>query len=225
MMLEFTVCPQGHPNLHVEIYPDESRVVTNVQVDSCTAKGMKMCRKCAKSKTTNTCNLLDALVPILVYFSDILSYETVLIEYKNENCFVQCVESAQKAGFVVCIYAMFHSSCEFFSQFNFLLKYYKVNITYEIFMHLVLTTSLLQRQLDLNEVHEKIDIFSEVRMMMQEFRERLVCILDDARSLQHKDAAVNALNIIFSLNNLSAYHLKEYYKEVVGQIGAIRARI
>ncbi len=120
---------------------------------------------------------------------------------------------------------MFHSSCEFFNQFNFLLKYYKVNITYEIFMHLVLTTSLLQRQLDLNEVHEKIDIFSEVRVMMQEFRERLVCILDDARSLQHKDAAVNALNIIFSLNNLSAYHLKEYYKEVVGQIGAIRARI
>lgn len=200
-------------------------IVTNISSDSHSIKNLKMCKTCKKSQMTNTCGLLDALVPILVYFSDILSYEKVVIEYREENCFSRYIDTAQKAGFILCIYSMFYSSCEFFGQFNFLLKYYKVNITYDIFMHLILTTALLQRQLDLNEVHEKIDIFSEVKVLTNEFHRRLICILEDARSIQNKDAAVNALNIIFSLNSLSSDFLKTYYQDFTKHIKRIRTDI
>lgn len=216
-MLRFTVSPPGHKKLHVVIYPDESKIETNI-LEDISIENVRMCNKCQKSKETNHCNLLQALVPILVYFSDFLSFEEVIVEYEEENCFSRYVETAQRAGFILCLYAMFHSSCDYFSQFNFILKYYRVNITYEIFMHLILTTALLKRQVDLDSVHDKVDIFAEVKAMAAEFRNRLIYILEDARAIEKKDAAVNALNIIFSLNSLSADYLKEYYREFLTNI-------
>jgi hypothetical protein len=220
-MLRFTVSPPGHEKLHVVIYPDQSRIETNILADI-SIKNPKMCNKCHKSKETNHCNLLQALVPILVYFSDFLSFEEVVVEYEEENCSSRYVETAQRAGFILCLYAMFHSSCDYFSQFNFILKYYRVNITYEIFMHLILTTALLKRQVDLDSVHDKVDVFAEVKAMAAEFHNRLTYILEDARAIERKDAAVNALNIIFSLNSLSADYLKEYYREFLENIKRIR---
>ena len=221
-MLEFVVSPPGHEKLHVVIYPEECRIETNIATDATTIKNPKMCNKCRKSRVTHNCNLLQALVPILVYFSDFISYEKVVIEYNEENCMARYVETAQRAGFILCLYAMFHSSCDYFSQYSFILKYYRVNITHEIFMHFVLTTALLKRQVDLDTVHEKIDLFEEVKTMAAEFRNRLVYILEDARSIEKKDAAVNALNIIFSLNTLSAEYLREYYKDFLENIKKIQ---
>jgi len=221
-MLEFVVTPPGHEKLHVVIYPEEQRVETNIPTDATTLRDPKICNKCNKSKITHTCNLLQALVPILVYFSDFLSYEKVVLEFREENCAARYTVPAQRAGFILCLYAMFYSSCDYFSQYSFILKYYRINITYEIFMHFVLTTALLKRQVDLDSVHEKIDVFEEVRAMAREFRNRLIYILEDARAIEKKDAAVNALNIIFSLNAMSAEYLREYYREFLENISRIQ---
>jgi hypothetical protein len=220
-MLHFTVIPPGHEKLHVRIYPEQSRIETNIPTDTITMKDPKMCNKCQTSRLTHTCNLLQALVPILVYFSDFLSFEKVVVEYEEQDCSCRYVETAQRAGFILCLYAMFHSSCDYFSQFNFILKYYRVNITYEIFMHLMLTTAVLKRQVDLDAVHDKVDLFAEVKAMAAEFRNRLTYILEDARAIEKKDAAVNALNIIFSLNSLSADYLREFYKDFLKSIKGI----
>jgi|GEM_PF-2630623 len=221
-MVEFIVTPPGHRQLHVMIYPEQQRVETNIPTDPGTLRDAKICNRCQRSKLTHTCNLLEALVPILVYFSDFLSYENVVIEYKETNCLARYTVSAQRAGFILCLYAMFYSSCAYFSQYSFILKYYRVNITYEIFMHFVLTTALLKRQVDLNPVHEKIDLFEEVKAMAEEFRNRLMYILEDARAIEKKDAAVNAINIIFSLNTMSAEYLREYYGEFLENIKRIQ---
>lgn len=221
-MLEFIVTPPGHEKLHVVIYPEQQRIETNIPIAPATLRDAKICNRCQRSKITHTCNLLQALVPILVYFSDFLSYESVVMEYKETNCTARYVVSAQRAGFILCLYAMFHSSCAYFSQYSFILKYYRINITYEIFMHFVLTTALLKRQVDLNQVHEKIDVFEEVKAMAREFRNRLMYILEDARAIEKKDAAVNAINIIFSLNTMSAEYLREYYREFLENIKRIQ---
>jgi hypothetical protein len=222
-MMRFTVSPPGHKQLQFVIHPEDSKMETNIPSEAVILKDPKMCHKCRKSRVTKNCNLLQALIPILVYFSDFLSYEEVVVEFEEGNTSARFVETAQRAGFILCLYAMFYSSCEYFSQFSFILKYYRINITYEIFMHFILTTSLLKRQVDLDAVHDTVDIFAEVRGMAEEFRTRLHYILEDARVLEKKDAAVNALNIIFSLNSLSGEYLKEYYKDFLGNIKKIRA--
>ena len=51
----------------------------------------------------------------------------------------------------------------------------------------------------------------------------LAYILEDARAIEKKDAAVNALNIIFSLNSLSADYLKEYYQDFLDNIATLQA--
>ena len=221
-MLEFIVTPPAHDKLHVMIYPGENRVETNIPTEAITLRNPKICNRCPQSKRTHTCNLLKAVVPILVYFSDFLSYENVLIEYLETNCRAQYVVPAQRAGFILCLNAMFYSSCDYFSQYSFILKYYRINITYEIFMHFVLTTALLKRQVDLNSIHEKIDVFEEVKGMADEFRNRLMYILEDARAIEKKDAAVNALNIIFSLNTMSAEYLREYYREFLQNLKRVQ---
>lgn len=71
-------------------------------------------------------------------------------------------------------------------------------------------------------MHDKVDVFAEVKAMAAEFHNRLTYILEDARAIERKDAAVNALNIIFSLNSLSADYLKEYYREFLENIKRIR---
>jgi hypothetical protein len=222
-MLCFTVSPPGHKKLHLVIHPEQFRMETNIATDAIIIKNPKMCNKCRTSKITNNCNLLQALIPILVYFSDFLSYEEVVVEYEEDKCTARFVETAQRAGFILCLYTMFYSTCEYFSQFSFILKYYRINITYDIFMHFILTTALLKRQVDLDAVHDTVDVFAEVRAMAEEFRNRLRYILDDARSLEKKDAAVNALNIIFSLNSLSADYLEEYYRDFLNHIKKIQA--
>jgi len=222
-MMSFTVRPPGHTPLHFIINPEKACMESNMPPDAVIIQNPKMCHKCHKSKLTDNCNLLQALIPILVYFSDFLSYEEVVVEYHEGSTTAHFVESAQRAGFVLCLYAMFYSTCEYFSQFSFILKYYRINITYEIFMHFMLTTALLKRQVDLDTVHDTVDIFAEVRAMAEEFRNRLYFILEDARILEKKDAAVNALNIIFSLNSLSGEYLKEYYREFLTSIRRIRA--
>lgn len=221
-MLSFTVRPPGHAPFHFVIHPEDGSMETNIPAASIVLQDPKMCNKCRTSKITHNCKLLEALIPILVYFSDFLSYEEVVVEFSEGSTSARFVETAQRAGFVLCLYAMFHSSCEYFSQYSFILKYYRINITYEIFMHFILTTSLLKRQVDLDSVHDTVNIFSEVRAMADEFRNRLRFIMEDARFLEKKDAAVNALNIIFSLNSLSGEYLQEYYREFLGNIKRIQ---
>lgn len=217
-MLEFIVTPPAHNTLHVVIYPEERLVETNIPTEAVKLKNPKICNRCYASKITHTCNLLKAIVPILVYFSDFLSYENVEVEYKEKTYYAKYVVPAQRAGFILCLNAMFYSACDYFSQYSFILKYYRIDITYEIFMHFVLTTALLKRQVDLDTIHEKIDMFEEVKAMANEFRNRLMYILEDARAIEKKDAAVNALNIIFSLNTMSAEYLREYYREFLANI-------
>lgn len=210
-MLQFTVTPPGREQFAVTIHPDTRHIETNL-LSEAVLSDPKMCNKCQESKVHNSCNLLRAVVPVLLYFSDLLSYEEVTVTYAEDAYTATFTVPAQRAGFILCLYTMFHSTCDYFSQFRFLLPYYRVNITYEIFMHMILTTFLLKRQTEGVLDADQGDIFAEVKAMATEFRDRLSYILEDARSIEKKDAAINALNIIFSLNSLSADYLWEFQR-------------
>ena len=106
-MMSFTVRPPGHTPLHFIINPEKACMESNMPPDAVIIQNPKMCHKCHKSKLTDNCNLLQALIPILVYFSDFLSYEEVVVEYHEGSTTAHFVESAQRAGFVLCLYAMY----------------------------------------------------------------------------------------------------------------------
>ena len=176
------------------------------------------CGDCRVVNKTCSCNLLESLAPIILYFSDIFSFDDVAIEIEKGKYKIQYHETAQKVCFSVLVYAMLNSSCSFFNQFKFLLKYYHANFDPDAYMHMVLTTALIRRQVDLRSVHDHVDLFHEVARFNVEFQKRLQWVLREARFYQNKDAALNAVCIAFSLNTLTAEGLEQFYEEFLTNI-------
>ena len=180
------------------------------------------CGACYEENKFGGCNLLSSLSTILYYFSDIISYEEVAVEMVKGKYEIKYKDTAQNVCFSVCVYAMFNSSCKFFSKFRFLLRYYHANFDPDAYMHMVLTTSLIRRQVDLKSVHDHVDLFHEVARFNEEFQKRLQFVLREAKFYQDKDAAINAINIAFSLNTLATEDLKDFYEDFLHDIKMLK---
>jgi hypothetical protein len=217
-MLKITIIPLRGDEFHCAINLHSNEIKTNVKLENIFSSSPPLCRRCYDGKFLNNCNLLNALLPFIVYFSNLVSHEQVTIIYEENNYYVKFTETAQRAGFVLSLYLMFHSHCQFFSRFEPFLRLYRVNITHKIFLHLILSTALIKRQIDFKENHEQIDLFAEVKDFAKEVKERLLFIFNDAKILFKKDAAVNSLNIIFAASTLSADGLQEFYQELIRDI-------
>jgi len=221
-MIVITVVPKHKLPLICMIESSNGPLTTNVPKRSIPFYKDRGCSICDGVKNNESCNLLSSLAPVLYYFSDIVSYEEVMVEFKKERYHSKYPETAQKACFAVCVYAMFYSSCNLFGQFKFLLDYYRANITPDAYMHMVLTTTLIKRQVDLNEIYDRVDVFHEVEKLNDKFKSRLLHVFDEAKFFQQKDAAVNAVNIAFSLNTLSAENLEFFYEDFLENIKSLK---
>ena len=102
-----------------------------------------------------------------------------------------------------------------------MLDYYRANITPEAYMHMILTITLIKRQVDLNKIYDRVDVFYEVEKLNNKFKMRLLHVFDEAKFFQQKDAAVNAVNIAFSLNTLSAENLEFFYEDFLENIKSL----
>lgn len=214
-MIKFTVEPPGKYPFSCIISLDTKTIQHSLWLPENFIENPLCCRKCYDGELLNHCNLLDALLPVLVYFSDLFSFEQVVINYEEGNKKVVFTDTAAQACFILCIYVMCHSACDFFKRFKPFLKPYKINITHEIFLHFVLTTALIRRQLDYNDIAPKIDIFTEVKGFMDEVNRRMAFILQNIKPFYSKDAAINSLNTMFSLSLISSEYLKEYYHDLI----------
>jgi hypothetical protein len=176
-MINFIVDPSGKDPFSLNISKRTDAITYSLFLPNNFIKNPQFCRRCYDGKILNHCNLLDALLPVLVYFSNLSSYEQVTITYEEGNKKITFLDTATQACFILCIYAMCHSTCDFFKRFKPFLKFYKINITHEIYLHFVLTTALIRRQLDYYDVAPKVDIFTEVKWFMDEANERMIFIL------------------------------------------------
>jgi hypothetical protein len=220
-MIVIALTPQQKHPLVCTIRSDNGPLTTNISTKNIPVFNDLGCSICHGLKAGTSCNLLNSLSPVLYYFSDIVSHEEVMIDFKKDRYHSQYPETAQNACFMVCIYTMFYSSCKYFGQFKFLLNYYRANINPEAYMHMILTTALIRRQVDFNRVHDHVDLFHEVETLCQELKQLLSHVFNEAKFFQDKDAAVNAINIAFSLNTLSAENLKYFYEGFIKQINSI----
>lgn len=217
-MITLKVRPKNKEPLLCVIESDAGPLTTNIPVDSLPEYHGHGCGSCHEVQTSHGCNLLTSLAPIIYYFSDIISYEEVSVEFCRDRYHSTYPETAQKICFALCVYAMFYSSCKFFGQFKFLLKYYRANFDPDAYMHMVLTTALIRRQVDLKTIHDHVDIFQEVAMFNERFKKRLQLVFGEARYFENKDAAINAITIAFSLNTLTTEALKDFYEEFLDNI-------
>lgn len=218
-MIKITITSQKKDPFELIITQEaQNSLKSNLWLPSNFIENQHLCKKCHEGSALNHCNLLDSILPTLIYFSDIVSCEIVTIYYGEENHLVTFSEPAQNACFIVAFYAMCYSKCDFFKRLKPFLKLYRIHITQEIFMHFILTTALIKIQLGHDHVDPKIDIFLEVKKFMGEINEKLTHILKNTKKFSTKDAAVNSLNIFFSLSHLSSEYLDEFYKEMICDI-------
>lgn len=218
-MIKFSIEPTDKDPFELMISRKDGSIRYNLWLPANFIENPSCCQKCYEGKTFNHCSLLDALLPVLVYFSELNSFESVKITYEEGHHKATFLEPAQSACFVVTLYAMCYSKCDFFCRFRPFLKLYRIHITSEIFMHFVLTTALVRRQLEFDGISPKIDIFTEVKKFMNEVNQRMVYILKNTKLFSKKDAAINSLTTIFSLSLLSSEYLKDYYQELIEIIG------
>jgi hypothetical protein len=214
--------PKNKEALVCTILDEDGLLTTNIASENLPYYEREGCGLCRNEDGRANCNLANVMAPVLYYFSDIISYDEVTVDFSRKKYRSQYIETAQKACFAVCVYAMFYSSCEFFQQFKFLLRYYRANIDPDAYMHMILSTALIKRQVDLKTVHDHVDIFHEVARLASALEKRLARIFAEAKGFQKKDAAVNAIAIAFSLNTLSSEALKEFYEDFLERIRHIR---
>lgn len=202
------------------ISSDASRIESSFSVDYERIAPPKICGRCDESHRTGKCRLLNALAPTLIFFSEISSTEKVTVEYSKPDFYTRYQATAQQAGYVLCHNLIVFSPCDYFGKFKFLMDYYEHNFTYNMHMHMTLTTALLRNYIK-GRCPSKEELFTEIRKTNKEFRERLLFILEDIRLVAEKDAALNAFNIIFGLLTLSSEFMEEFYAELTQRLESI----
>lgn len=220
-MIKVTTTPHATHFFCCTILTDSETIEYNIQAPENFIANPATCQSCHQGKISNHCNLLEALLPIFVYFSGLTSSEKVNMQYVDSSCTISFTGTAQRACFLHLIYAMCYSKCTFFSKFKSFLKYYNANFTHETLMHFILTSALIKKHLDVDGIYLHTDIFQETKRLTNDIKKRLYFILENCKQFQNKDAAINALSMIFSLNYLTSDYLKEFYQSLVSKINDI----
>jgi hypothetical protein len=219
---QFKITLATGKTFHLAISPDSSNIESSFSVDYERLSPPKICGRCAESHRTGKCRLLNALAPTLIFFSDLSSTENVTLEYTREDFYSRYQATAQQAGYVLCHNIIVSSDCDYFGKFKFLMDYYAHNFTYNMHMHMVLTTALLREYIK-GHFPSKDNLFAKIRQGNKEFRDRLQFILEDVKMVAEKDAALNAFNIIFGLLTLSSDFMEEFYAELSKRVENMEA--
>jgi hypothetical protein len=186
------------------------------------AEPWRACRPCHAGQLCRAglvaggCLLVANVAPVLDYFSEIASHERVRVRYRENGYWACFEESGQRAAFVLLTWGMLHSTCPFFSRFAPLLAHYRVNLTGEMFLHLVLTTGLLDPPSRAAKARGGLQ--ASLRRTRRDIEARLRPLLAEARRRQHKDAAVNAVTILYSCNTLATEGWAEYRRALVARL-------
>jgi hypothetical protein len=160
-------------------------------------------------------------LPIFHYFSDVLSYEKVCVEFKDGDFICQYCLTASEACFCIASHAMLCSSCGFFNQFRFLLKYYRFVIDLESYMHMLITTVLIKVCAVDGKLCDKDEIYREVKQFCMEYEKRLTLVYAEVGHYNNKDAALNGMIIAFNLNQISVKGFRHYYDMISKSISGI----
>jgi len=210
-MVTIKVCPPDKAPLVCTIDTGSGVFSTNIY-SSTSCLESEVCTCCDIGGMDTDCKFIKTVSPIAVYFSDIISHENISLYYCNEDGVTWYVDTADNVAFTLFVYSSFYSSCAFFDKFKFLLKYYPPRITTDIYMHMVLTTAIASRQENLKNI-STIDVLERIRDHSNELEKRLFKLLRIVRILQNKDAAINAVNMAFVMNDASRFSIERHYHE------------
>lgn len=212
-MLRFTVTPRDKAPFTCSINTIDLSITTNVAPSRQPWPIIPQCPDCSTRVKDDHCKLLEALLPVIIYFSELTSHERVHL-CREDDSFQECFyDTAQTIGFILCVYASLHSGCIHFNKYRFLLKYYRINAFYETYLHILLTAKFLEKEADKQKTAPRRNIFIETWAMSQQLTMKIHNIFDVAKRINNKDAAINALNIMLNIGALSSEHLKEYYEK------------
>jgi hypothetical protein len=212
-MIQFTVTAAGRQPFTCTIHPGERRVESFLPPEIKPLDHSAIPGQACICKREGPCKLLDALVPILLYFSAMHSYEMVTIERLEGEDYGRISRTAQEACFILCTHAMIHSSCDFFGDDHILFDHYRMDLSTDTMLLFILTINLLRWYLR-KDPRESLDLNQSMQRVSQAVRGRLLHILAEARGMQQQDAALNAVNTMFNLHQLSLIQLEEHAAEL-----------
>jgi hypothetical protein len=211
--IAFTVSAAGRQPFSCTIFPDEHRIESVLPPGIGTFDPSTIPGQACSCTRTGRCELLDILLPILRYFSTMTSHETVTVEHEEQDIYGRYSRSAQEACFILCTHAMIHSACHFFGKYSALFEHYRMDLSADTMMQYFLTTTLLRRHLS-KQTDAGPGLGQSMLDRAQDVHGRLLRILAEARGLPGQDAALNAVNRMFNLHQLSLTQLDEYAAEI-----------
>jgi hypothetical protein len=156
---------------------------------------------CGEHPGAGYCQLLKTVDPVLEYFSNITSHETVLARYQENGQSNLLRASGQRVAFLLLVRAMFQSNCPFFGRFSFLLSHYRLQSTPELFLRISLLTNHPQKQ---TVAMQPGSLQTKTQLMAPGIEDRLWPLLLEARRRFVKDALVNAVTMMFNLAMMAA---------------------
>ncbi|WP_029896120.1 hypothetical protein [Desulfohalovibrio reitneri] len=198
--VDFTILRPGRDEFRYRVEADTGKVWCTQACEGGSLRPEARCPTCRAD--SDECQALRMILPVLRFFSTVTSSERVKVAYKDETISAVHETSAQRAAFLVMMHGLVLSRCVLFNRFRFLLNLYKFRLDEHIFFHMLVTYSLLNAMFEGRETNED-EVRHRIAEYTSEIKSRLHRILRGARQLGDKDAALNGLNIIFSVNQLS----------------------
>lgn len=199
--MEFTIIAEGQPPFHFA--PATRKPVLGQDV--CQSGGL-----CPAARMAGGCRATAAAIPVLDAFSRITSYEGVrVVRHSGEQAEV-FEETGQRAALRLLVAALNHSGCPFFGRFSPLPEDGPLSRTYAAFVR---AARAMLHDSEADTVVETADhvglILDEVEGIGRQVEDHLQPLLREARRRCDKDAAVNAVVLLFSGSRLACEHLQE----------------
>jgi len=192
--MEMTVSVVGKPTLQY-LFATADKTWTPPEAP---CRPGQLCQPAAASG----CLLLQAVTPVLEYFSEVVSHEPAILRFHAAAITTESLETGQTAACRVLLAAMLHSSCPFFSRISPRFGQDPSVGVYDLFMGMARNMAMLTVLAELLGGVAKPRAQSAAGYFARQLKPYLERILQEARRRRRQDAAVNAVVMLFSCNSL-----------------------
>ncbi|EHJ47760.1 hypothetical protein DFW101_1752 [Solidesulfovibrio carbinoliphilus subsp. oakridgensis] len=164
---------------------------------------------CRRSEPEERCLVARTVLPTLEYFSQVVSHQKVLVSCRDDRVTTIIEETGQEAAFRLLASGLGHAPCPFFRRFVSDPAGRTGGDAATAFAHLARSLIFAAGDTDMLDPATQTLLRAVAGRVGREIETHLQPVLLEARRRCRRDAAINAVIMLFSVNTLAAEALRQ----------------
>uniref|UniRef100_I2Q470 Uncharacterized protein n=1 Tax=Desulfovibrio sp. U5L TaxID=596152 RepID=I2Q470_9BACT len=164
---------------------------------------------CRRSEPEEGCLVARAVLPALEYFSEVVSHQRVLVSCRDDQVTTIIEETGQEAAFRLLASGLGHAPCPFFRRFALDPAGQSGGDAATAFAHLARSLIFAEGETGMLDAATLSLLQAVAGRVGREIETHLQPVLLEARRRCRRDAAINAVIMLFSVNTLAVEALRQ----------------